>query len=83
MLVMLTSMVRIHIIFDSRGGYDVDGSNDDDGNGHHDKDVDGVDDIGYVGGYEGGGSAPPHMMLSILSRSRAKHQPHHCHCLTC
>ena len=50
MLVMLTSMVRIHIIFDSRGGYDVDGSNDDDGNGHHDKDVDGVDDLGCVGG---------------------------------
>ena len=50
MLVMLTSMVRIHIIFDSRGGYDVDGRNDDDGNGHHDKDVDGVDDLGYVGG---------------------------------
>ena len=45
---MLTSMVRIHIIFGSRGGYDVDGSNDDDGNGHHDKDDDGVDDLGYV-----------------------------------
>ena len=50
MLVMLKSMVRIHIIFDSRGGYDVDGSNDDDGNGHHDNDVDGVDDLGYAGG---------------------------------
>ena len=49
MLVMLKSMVRIHIIFDSRGGDDVDGSNDDDGNGHHDKDVDGVDDLGYAG----------------------------------
>ena len=46
MLVMLKSMVRIHIIFDSRGGYDVDGSNDDDGNGHHDNGVDGVDDLG-------------------------------------
>ena len=45
---MLKSMVRIHIIFGSRGGYDVDGSNDDDGNGHHDKDDDGVDDLGYV-----------------------------------
>ena len=45
---MLTSMVRIHIIFGSRGGYDVDGSNDDDAgdnaNGDDDDDADGGDD---------------------------------------
>ena len=50
MLVMFKSMVRIHILFDSRGGYDVDGSNDDDGNGHHDNTDDGVDDLGDAGG---------------------------------
>ena len=32
------------------GGYDVDGSNDDDGNGHHDNTDDGVDDLGDAGG---------------------------------
>ena len=45
--VNITSII-IFYIYMIMGGYDVDGSNDDDGNGHHDKDDDGVDDLGYV-----------------------------------